>query len=442
MFSRTVEVSVVQAISGWDMGICRIPNGSTSTIAVNYVSGEIIDMPIHINKLNDNPDARDIYISGTPSFLQEVAMGESRYTASGSDKYSSVMNLFKGGICFDQPDSKVTDDTSVQKKVDRFRDSTKTQFTLKPTAGAAVTNPLPAVQLEFFVQNGVGKVRITNDCTVRGNNGGTYDFRIKPGSGGTQYEKYNIYAYHVRPTNADGTGQRAIVNVDQTYVKQSIGGVQSDEGGQIFVNGNVVVGSSDSALSNRDVVKGKVTVVATGNVWIADSLAVDGKHNTDGKPSKDNTNVLGLIAQGVVKIVDPGLTDDRSGYGNIAPTAPVNYTYVPIGTADAGEAANSRRRHLPDPMVVEAALTVGGGGWGAENVGGRKELTPPQDDLVVRGTIAEAIRGIVGKTGSDGFLKKYYLDERLLEGVLPGDVWMQGKYIPSPAGWHDYRTSE
>jgi len=57
----------------------------------------------------------------------------------------------------------------------------------------------------------------------------------------------------------------------------------------------------------------------------------------------------------------------------------------------------------------------------------------------VRGTITEATRGVVGLTGSDGYLKFYYLDERLLEGVLPGDLWLAGKYIAAPAGWHDYR---
>ena len=94
--------------------------------------------------------------------------------------------------------------------------------------------------------------------------------------------------------------------------------------------------------------------------------------------------------------------------------------------------------------MVEAALTVGGGGWGAENVrrgsyGGRKEASGNQDDLILRGTLSEAIRGVVGLIGSDGFLKQYYFDSRVLEGILPGDIWLQGKYIPAPAGWHDYR---
>ena len=69
-FERIVDVLVVQAVSGWDMGMCRIPSGTTTTDEVNFVSGEIIDMPISINKLNDNPDRKDIYIWGSPDFLR------------------------------------------------------------------------------------------------------------------------------------------------------------------------------------------------------------------------------------------------------------------------------------------------------------------------------------------------------------------------------------
>jgi hypothetical protein len=445
VFDRTVDVRVIQAISGWAMGMCRVPYGTTSTYPVNFANGEIIDIPIHINKLPlsiEGTDDRDIYIIGSPHFLQDVGMGESRYRASGGgDKYASVMSLFEGGIYFNQPDCKITDEATVQGKVDRFKDSTKPAFRFTPSSPASITNKQQAVQLEFFVDGGVGKVRITNNCAVRGLLPSTlYDYKIKPGTSGTQYERYYLYAYHVRPTDADSTGERFVCPIEQTYVTQSIGGVESDPGGQIFIDGNVIIGSGDSLLPGQDMVKGKVTVVATGNIWLADSTVVDGTHNADGKPSQDNPNVLGLVAQGVVKVVDPGMTDPS--YVNIDPTTPPSgYTYVPIALADSGQPADSRLRHLPDPTVVEAAMTVGGGGWGAEDVGGRKEFSSPQDDLIVRGTITEAVRGVVGVVGTDGYLKHYYFDERLLEGILPGDMWLQGKYIPAPAGWHDYRAA-
>jgi len=125
---------------------------------------------------------------------------------------------------------------------------------------------------------------------------------------------------------------------------------------------------------------------------------------------------------------------------------------VPIGRPDNPLAVQGEKdyhhRYLPDPTIVEAAITVGGGGWGAENVsrlsygtyyGGRKEAGT-QDNLVLRGILVEAMRGVVGLVGTDGYLKQYYFDERLLEGILPGDIWLRGKYVPAPAGWHDYRS--
>jgi len=445
IFNRTVDVLVLQAMSGWDMGMCRVASGTTDTYPVNFADGEIIDLPLHINKLNDNPDERDIYIIGSPQFLQPTAMGEPRYTAQEADKYSGVINLFDGGIYFDQPDSKVTDEASVQTKIDRFRDSTKAQFRFTPAGTAPITNPNSAVHLEFFVEDGVGKVRVTNNCTVRGfqqvNVNRTWDLRIQSGSGGSKYETYDIYAYHLMPADADTTGERSVQVIDDSYVTQSIGGVESEPGGQIYVDGNVIIGSGDSALPEQDKIKGKITVVATGNIWVADSIVADGAHDAGGKPTMDNPNILGLVAQGVVKVVDPGMSD--YSYVDDTPVEPEGFEYVPIGLDDGGL---EHERHLPDPMVVEAALTVGSGGWGAENVardsyGGRKETTGNQDQLIVRGTITEALRGVVGVIGSDGYLKSYYLDSRLLEGVLPGDMWLRGKYIPAPAGWRDYRPT-
>ena len=465
-FTRTVEVHVVQALSGWDMGMCRVPTGNNKTQEVYFVNNEIIDMPLHINDYEDSPDRIDIHVQGDPLFLQAVSMGESRYVSgSGSDKYYSVMSTFDNSIYFDQPNNKITDEDIVQDKIDRFKDSTNPSFRFTPyaTAFATASNPSAAVQLEFYVENGVGKIRITNDCTVRGskpNAEGDYDYKIKEHSSHQMYEKYNIYTYHYMPEDAEEDGQRFVVPVTDTYVSQSFNGVASEPGGQIYVDGNVVIGGDKTVHNGNQIVNGRITVVATGNIWIADSIMVDGSHDADGKPSDDNPNILGLIAQGVIKVVDPGLsesyptdsgTSGSNGRGGYRRGSSYNgsssgnggdidgHVYNPIGISDGSQDYD---RVLPDPMVVEAALTVGGGGWGAENVGSRKEYSPPQDDLILRGTITEVIRGVVGLVGSDGYLKNYYFDDRVLEGILPGDIWLQGKFIPAPAGWHDYRVSQ
>jgi len=472
VFKRSVDVYVVQALSGWDMGKCRVPFGGTETYPVNFADGEIIGMRVHINDLEDSPDLRDIYILGEPRFLDVVTMGESKYTSMGYDKrgyednrdYDDLLYLFEGGIHFNQPDCRITDEDTVQRKLDRFRASTASDYNFsddtgkKPVAAPSslITNPHPAVQLEFFVEGGVGKVRITNNCTVRGyqrdSNSKTLDFKIKPGTDGEESERYDIYAYHYIPEG----GEILTVPVEETYVSQVFGEFESEPGGQIFVDGSVVIGGHDAINSGNQVIKGTMTVVATGNIWVADSVRVDGTHDASNMPAEDNPNVLGLITQGVVKVVDPGMSEYAEGNPNYYPGPPPSvsgHVYAPVAHPESTDPEKIHLRYLSDPMVVEAAITVGGGGWGAENVewdyyyttyGGRKEDGGSQDDLIVRGAVIEAMRGVVGRLpnyyyAGDGFVKQYYMDERILEGILPGDIWLRGKYVPAPSGWHDYR---
>lgn len=447
-FERTVEVHLVQAIGGWAMGMCRVSTGGTSTAEVNFVNGEVIEMPIHINSYGDPKDkTRDIFLSGDPQFLRVVSMGESRYSSGGLDKYGSVMNVFDNGIYFNQPPSRINDADTVSKKIKRFQDSTSATYVYAPNGPKTVSNPQNAVQLEFYVDGGVGKIRVTNNCSVRGfrqsSDSRTFDFKNTPANP-DQFDRYYIYGYHVCSSKAKTNGDIQTVKVEDTYVQQSFGGVKSQPGGQIYVNGNVIIGSGDDKLVNANLVKGRITIVATGNIWIANSIQVDGDRAADGKPAETNPNALGLVAQGVVKVVDPGMSD--YSYVDDEPVKDKDHDYVPIGIKDTAPGSKDHQRHLPDPIVVEAGITVGGGGWGAENVyrngyGGRKETSGVQDELVLRGTLSEVCRSVVGVTGTDGFLKQYYLDERLLTGILPGDIWLRGKFVPLPAGWSDYRVA-
>ncbi len=459
-FDRVADVLVLQAVSGWDMGMCRVPSGPSSTQPVYYVDGEVIDMPLHINCYGEPDDyQRDIHIWGSPQFLREVGMSESRYTAGGTDKYKQVMDLFEGGICFDQPASKITDQSTLQTKLDAFKSDTKEDFRFKPAANDKVADAHPAVQLEFFVdKSGEGKVRITNHCTVRGhsknNHSQTHDFRIDPEGDGSTFQMYDIYGYHYISENAETNGDRIVRSIKSSEVTPTYGGIEGKPGGQIFIDGNVIIGSKEEnapLVEQLNAVKGQITVAATGNIWIADSITVSGEHDSNGMPALDNPNILGLVAGGVVKVVDPGISEYSEGGLNNYPGPPVeiqDIKYEPVGRLDSGKPANSYHRNLPRYTMVEASITVGGSGWGAENVarrvgwwwlyGGRKDH-PKQDYIVVRGTITEAVRGVVGY-GSDGYNKQYYLDERLLQGILPGDIWLKGKYVSAPAGWHDYRS--
>jgi hypothetical protein len=269
----------------------------------------------------------------------------------------------------------------------------------------------------------------------------TWDFKTTAGSSGTEYERYYIYAYHLMSTKGN---PRKTWRIDQTHTRQQVSGVKSAWGGQIYVDGNVIIGGDSDSHDGDQVVKGNITVAATGNIWIGDSIVLDGSHDADGRPSLDNPNSLGLVAQGVIRVVDPGMSD--YDYVDDTPVEPSKYDYVPIGRHVSGQAEHVR--YLPDPTVVEAAITVGGGGWGAENVvresggtdyGGRKNASGSTDVLIVRGTITEAVRGVIGRTGEDGYTRDYYFDRRVREGIVPGDIWLRAKYVAAPAGWHDFQ---
>jgi len=459
IFQHTIQAYVVQAVSGWDLAMCRCPSGSNSTIALSFVTGDILDIPMHVNDLKDGPDNRDVYISCSPRFLSHVSMGESRYTAGGSDKYSSVMGRFEGGISFSQPASLIANADSVNQRVNRFRTYTHPSYQFTPTVSHTLpkhsrgttgfrneVSEQPAVHMKFYVKDGQGYVRVYDNSTVAaytrgGGDSSTYDYRINPGSG-SKYIKYPIYGCHFN------SGTYTDIRIDDPtspiYVTQEFGGVQSRPGAQIFVDGNVVIGAAQEDMavlgSMINTVKGQLSVVATGNIWIANTLEVYGTRQADNMPTLDNPNILGLISQGVIKVVDPGMTTNGLLYNPSFFNVSTLPGYSPIGNSGGSQLFN---RRLPGTVVVEAAMTIGGGGWGAENLyrnssyPGRKNFkTSAQDRLVVRGSITEALRGIIG-SGNNGFVRSYLYDKRVAGGIVPGNIWLKGKYVVIPGGWSE-----
>ncbi len=457
---RSIRVYTVQSVSGWEMGMCRVPTGAASTTPVYFVDGETVDMPIHINTYDEPDDSqRDIFISGSPVFLESVSMEEARHSGGGYDKYDEVMDAFHDGIAFEQPRSLISDEVSVNKKIAWYRNAITAQrpdLVFNPVKNSKVEQALPAVQVEFFIgTDGKGYVRITEDCTVRGymDSGDTWDYKIRPGTEARQFEKYPIYGYHYIP---DDISKRNVRAIDTIQVITDHGGHKAPPCGMIYVDGNVIVGSAgeyvdDPQIVRLNTVQGKVAIIATGNIWVANALTVSDRNDDgdafprplDQMPRMDNPNALALFAGGVVKIVDPGLVELLDGSG--APPTVSKMAYEPIGIKDNGYADGTWHRHLPDPMTVEAAITVGGGGWGAEHV--KREKDDPgrkdsgiQDDLVLRGMLTEVVRGVVGRTGSDGYLKQYTFDERMLSGLIPGTVRLKGKFTTAPSGWSDFRV--
>jgi len=483
-FSRRIRAFVVQKVSGWDMGLCKIPSGSWDSQRAYFTGEDIVEMPIHINIEHTPQDnSADIYISrrSRPRFSYRVSMGESRYTWWGSnkDKYRSLIYLFEKGIYFDQSECNVTDpsssgvNASAARKVTRFSRITKSKFNFAPVSDPVVDLidsgwfSAPAVQLEFYVSGeGAGMVRITNNCTVCCTDGAGNDYMLAAGQV-NPYTLYPIYGYHYADSSVSVSHP-----ITSTYVRQQVSsssgsGASADAGGQIFVAGNVIIGGAVGIDAAGNMVmagtrlysklKGRLTVVATGNIWVVNPIVYAGSQQADYEggyltklvPSPENQNVLGLFSEfGVVKVIDPQLSSVVPR--NISnPRIPAVYvdaagstlTYQPVGF-QAALPSPVWDRQLQSPqlpqssMVVQAAITVCGGGWGAENIGARTSVNPSgTDNLVVAGSITESVQGIVSDGIGNGFRRCYYFDKRLLTGILPGDMWLQSKYVPTPGGW-------
>lgn len=477
-FSKTIKALVVQVVSGWDMGLCRIPTGNLTSEQANFTGEDIIGIPIHVNSAGPPQDnSADIYVSrrNKPRFRQQVSVEESRYTWWGrnKDKYSNLIGLFDKGIYFDQPPNKVSSgfiaggNNSVAQKVGRFRSTTLPAFRFsganRPIASSAVPlswSAAPAVQLEFFVGGGGGRVKITNNCTVCRVGGFGNDWMLAIAGGvGNLYMPYPIYAFHYANPTTTRTFPIGATYVSQRASTPSGRVASTPAGGQIFIEGNAIIGgavvtgpSGQTLMASNMLpsqVGGRLTVVATGNIWIVSPILYAGAQNPGfggGQvPAASNPNVLGLFSQfGVVKVVDPGLSSNVPTTGS---GTPVVYTgtggsvlgYRPISYQKVSPSYIFNRQ-LPQSMAVQAAITVCGGGWGAENVGARTNTNPDgKDTLIVAGSITEAVQGMVANRAGNGFRRCYYFDDRLLGGILPGNMWLQSKYIPTPGGWSDSR---
>ncbi len=484
-FTRVVDANVIQTICGWDMGQCETPRDEFTTTPVRFSSdSNDVDIPIHINAYDPEKTTSDFYIdlANKPQpFRQPVYMAESRYKLWGrtKDKYSSIIDFFQGGIHFDQSNSKIswtrnndaekrTCQNSVRKKVNRFISSTKPDFNFSRLTGKQpkindnlkqkqsdpnhinIKQWVPAVQLEFYVEK-TGMVRITNNCAVACIEGGDYDYMLNFVDPAKDYKKYSVYAYHY----ADSTNRVLIggedTRITDTYVSEQATStsqiVKTPLGGQIYVDGNVIIGGlvrqgdgkiyiDDNWEDGR--IRGRITIVATGNIWIVSSIKYDNPQDKSSAgfpvPNEKNLNVLGLFSQfGVVKVVDPALSTGLKDLKYYIPIA------CPNDPNDQKWRDNPEQRSLPEPMVVQAAITAAGGGFGVEKVENRKE-TINKNNFVVAGTITEVVRGLVKDLRSEkGFKKHYYSDKRLSNGILPGDLWLQSKYAPAPGGWRDWQ---
>lgn len=488
-----IETLVTQATTGWDIGRTRIPAGPylLNEMPAHFAPFDVIEMPVHINchgwpvdYIWPEDGETDIRFTAKTVLRHRVSMGESRYRSWGrnKDKYARVIGRFEGGIFFDQPNSKISGPASlggIEKRVQRFERDTKSVFNFsRRTGNQPRISPVipgtdervnvPAVQLEFYLESDTGMVKITNNCTVTTLPGGKFDYVRDFDSSSHAYKPSPVYGYHYAKSYNWSTSYNG--PVAGTYVSQKItlpsGKVaETEKGGQIFIDGNVIVGGEVQSVRGQRYInikgrrgdkqwrpnklKGRLTVVATGDIWVVSPLEYDGPQSdiTDSGgslvkkvPLYDNPNVLHLFSQfGSVKIIDPRLSLQVPKQL----TQPIKYTdqggyqleYQPVAKKDP-TSRFSFRRNLPSSMVVQAAITCGGGGWGMENLGSNSRKFDKEAILIVAGAIAEPVQGAVVR-GVGGFKRHYYFDERFLNGILSCNMGLQSKYIVAPGGWSD-----
>jgi len=423
--TKAIDVLVTQAIDGWASTHREIVSNNGTRAAPLNDANEI-GMQLHINESDDGEPG--MVIDGLSSFKRHVTT-----TESDTGQYDPYQSLFSKGISFNQPANFITDETVIQQRIVEFRTIANRIYVPLMNPRVILDNPTrqhePAVQIEFDSSG----IRVANHCTVRCWGLTPTDWRIRPGSDGAAYEQYPVYGCHFGPD----------------YEPDPITGP-----GVIFVYGNVIIGPRDRLFHipggvQRYSVRGKFTVVAArrpdgkgGNIWIGDYIkAYSATGRLEDPPAAENPNVIALMAEGVVKVIDPRLQDDPLllardvlSAGDLGICRPLG---IPYGF---GELA------LPNPLVIDAAIVSAGGGWGVEGVeevlGWGSHIYPGSGTgkIYVHGSITEPYRGLVcSRDNTRAFAHKYFFfDNRFFQGILPEQIWFSSAYVPVPGGWRDY----
>jgi Tfp pilus assembly protein PilX len=139
--------------------------------------------------------------------------------------------------------------------------------------------------------------------------------------------------------------------------------------------------------------KGKLTVAAENNVVITWNITYQG--------GAGGTDILGLIANNFVEVYHP--------FGCPA--------YKANGTCNSSQTnlnPTGKASTFGDPQISAAILSVNHS-FRVQNYASGARL----GDLNVTGAIAQRYRGIVGLTGSTGYLKNYVYDTKLKYGSPP-----------------------
>jgi cytoskeletal protein CcmA (bactofilin family)/Tfp pilus assembly protein PilV len=189
--------------------------------------------------------------------------------------------------------------------------------------------------------------------------------------------------------NADGTFTYSVWRQFGSYkiydIKDKVVPI-SDVNGLIYVDGNVRVSG---------VVKGQLSVAATGNIWIVNDI-VYASSDANGKPPANSTDLLGLISN--KNVIVANTTPNRSD------------------------------------VIINAAILTLNSSFTVQDY----DSGAPRGKLTVYGSISQKVRGPVGTIswwgGTTGYKKDYHYDERFVNTPPP--------YFPVTGQYDTYSWTE
>jgi Tfp pilus assembly protein PilX len=363
--------------STWAQANCAVhyqDGRDSSCVDINFVSGDVINGPLHSN------DA--MLICGSPTFngnvttsYQGTGSPVKRYRSNTGGSCGSTNPTFarSGDPKYADPLTMPPSNVAIKVKADATQGGTGCLFT-GPTS---------------ITFNAAGTMTVASPYTVSGappNNcaGGTLATPVTealPADG-------VIYVQNV-PSSGDNSSTVCQTSTEiggSGTVQQPLGYPQKDDDMSQY-------GCMDGDVFLKGTLKGRITIAADNNINIINNVTYQG--GTGGN------DLLGLVANNYVQIYHP-VGDCGSSSGNNG--SKVNGEY------DLDDTAGGLSTSFNNPIVDAAILSVNHS-FQVQNY--QYGDNNPLGSITIYGAIAQEYRGTVGTTNNSGYLKSYSYDPRL-----------------------------
>jgi hypothetical protein len=451
----------------------RSKSGSPDCVEINFVSGDVLDGPVHFNDMplvNGSTEFRQGFTTYSPNCPKTATTSASAardkcFRGSGSPSLSTKgarwanANLLPDttGDLVNKPGCQYTGDTRIRFNGNGTMDvwntgsaGTAIGFVGSPAVLASApdcgnaanfvpasgqkhpaakqTVPVPD-GLVIYVKNGPTSATCVPGQVVNGSASGGAAADVIPtraASGAVSDISYFLPTYR-RTRGSSSTWPTTPTVTNDSHAKKFDCGL-----GNVYVEGTV---------------KGRVTIAAESNVVVTGDLGIAGV-TLGTAPTNDPANIVGLVAQNSVVVYHPveitSWTSTKSG-SQSCPSTPTGAItggsngswcqwtangYANITSYLSPPQSYSGKTHR---WIYASIQTLKHSFWVASYNRGAAIGT-----LSVRGSIAQRWRGIVG-TGSNpistGFYKDYSYDKRLQTSSPPYfPPWANGEWTAETTG--------